>query len=111
MRLSLLVLAAALASPAAAQPPAYSAYASDARAAQLTCRVSGDPVDFPDDLWVTNRGPWAVPAGTRVSWWVSGRAGEHVLKKPLEVGRGVRVPRALPGGSPPGGPCQARVSG
>jgi len=98
--------AAAAVVAAAAQAESRADWGGSAR---LSCRVSGDPVDFPDDLWVVNQGPSALPSGSRVAWTVLGRQGEHTLRKALRPGKGVRIPRAIPGGISPMQPCAASV--
>ena len=116
MRLTLLIAcAAAVSAGTAAAHQLDMRYQTSAQGygqqARLSCRVSGDPIDYPDDLWVVNKGPAALPAGTRVGWSVMRRSGEHTLKAALPVGRGVRISRALPGGTTPASPCRAAVTG
>jgi hypothetical protein len=80
-------------------------------AERLGCRVSGDPIDFPDDLWVVNRSGRALPRGTRIGWSALGRSGTHTLRSVLRPGGGVRIARALPGGASPTLPCRAWIAG
>ncbi len=86
--------------------------------AVLECVVQGTPVDFPDDIAITNESNnVTVSTGTTIQWKLQGPipnvppafAGEHVLTGDLAPGEGVFVLGVLPGGQEAGTECEAVV--
>jgi hypothetical protein len=76
-----------------------------------TCEVAGTPSEFPDDIWITNRGLVTLGAGTKVRWGVDGYAykGTHTLVADLKPGQGVHLNNVLGNGVEAGRPCTAQA--
>lgn len=74
-------------------------------ARHLSCKVWGTPVEFPDQVLLTNDGNIAIPAGTKVHWQTRdhARSGNFTLPKTLAVGKSAYAPE--PGGYARGAPC------
>jgi hypothetical protein len=107
--LSALALTAAAAS-AGSQPDA-SRVNKLMLAKTVGCSVAGTPTEFPDDIWIMNKGLVAIAAGTSVHWSVpaAGKAGNYVLPASLAPGKGVKVDGVLAGGVEAGKPCKASI--
>jgi len=76
------------------------------------CIVAGTPVEFPNDVWIVNKGLGKLVAGTKVSWAVSGYSafkGTHTLVADLTPGQGVHLSNVLPGGVEAGHACSAKA--
>lgn len=80
-------------------------------AKSVGCSVAGTPVEFPDDIWIMNKGLVAISAGTSVHWAVPavGKSGNHVLAAALAPGQGVKVSGVLGSGVEAGKPCKASI--
>ena len=75
----------------------------------LDCRAHGTPIDFPDDIIVTNEGPGFVRAGTKIRWQMDGGSqGIHVLPA-LAPSESTYIFKANPGGIPTGRKCKADI--
>lgn len=73
----------------------------------LDCEVAGTPVEFPDDIRISNPYSFAIAAGTVASYLAPfGNTGTVVLPA-LEPGHGVYVSNAVPGGITAGSACSA----
>jgi hypothetical protein len=74
------------------------------------CQVSGTPSEFPDDIWIMNKGLGALTAGTKVQWKVpfAGKQGNYTLASTLNPGQGVKLSGVLAGGVEAGKPCAAK---
>jgi hypothetical protein len=75
------------------------------------CLVAGSPSEFPDDIWIENKGNTVLKAGTKVKWSVpfSGDKGTHTLVADLGAGKGVQLSGVLPGGVEAGHDCKAKL--
>ncbi|MBI2212322.1 MAG: hypothetical protein HYU52_01635 [Acidobacteria bacterium] len=94
-------------SPAVAQRvPAAQAIAEMRK---VECVVQGNPVEFPDDLYIKNAGNAVIAKGWIVDWSIpnTSRKGKYTLAADLAVGAGVLASGQLPGGHPAGqiAPC------
>jgi hypothetical protein len=80
---------------------------------KLNCFVAGTPVEFPDDLVISNAGLIAVPAGTKIQWSVAvaGEYGFAVLAKTLTPGKSVKLNSVLEGGVELGSACAITAIG
>lgn len=87
-------------------------------AADLGCVVQGTPVEFPDDITITNESNNVTAStGTTIQWKVQGPvanappafAGEHVITGDLAPGEGLLIAGVLPGGQEAGTECEAEV--
>ena len=80
-------------------------------AKKVGCSVAGTPSEFPDDIWIMNKGLVAISAGTNVHWSVptAGKAGSYVLPAALAPGKGVKVSGVLGSGVEAGKPCKASI--
>lgn len=78
---------------------------------QVTCQVSGTPVEFPNDLVFTNVGKVSIPRWKAISWETSTPHHRNRFRLPhdLAPGASVRADNVLPGGMEAGRPCKARV--
>jgi hypothetical protein len=74
---------------------------------KLTCLVGGTPTEFPDDLFIANKGLVEVPAGTRVGWEIASldRHGVATLQSALKPGKSIGIRGVLKGGAEVGTPC------
>lgn len=71
------------------------------------CVAQGTPVEFPNDIRISNPYDFTTPAGIEVAYAAPyGNAGVVVLPA-LKPGHGVFVSNAVPGGIPAGAPCSA----
>jgi hypothetical protein len=75
------------------------------------CLVAGSPSEFPDDIWIENKGNTVLKAGTKVKWDVpfSSDKGTHTLVADLGAGKGVQLSGVLPGGVEAGHDCKAKL--
>jgi hypothetical protein len=75
------------------------------------CTVSGTPSEFPDDIWIMNKGLGTIAAGTKVKWSVpaAGKQGVYTLGSSIAPGHGVAVSGVLSGGVEAGKPCSAKA--
>lgn len=74
------------------------------------CDVAGTPSEFPDDIWLTNKGVGKLVAGTKIKWSVQGYSnfkGTHTLVADLAPGKGVHLSGVLGGGVEAGHACTA----
>jgi hypothetical protein len=78
---------------------------------KASCLVAGTPSEFPDDIWIENKGNTVLEAGTQVKWSVpfSGDSGVYTLVADLKAGKGVHVQGVLPGGVEAGHDCKAKL--
>lgn len=78
----------------------------------VACQVAGTPVEFPDDIWIINKGLGTIAAGTKVTWSVpaAAKTGTYVLASALAPGKGVMVNGVLAGGVEAGKPCSAKAA-
>ncbi len=67
--------------------------------------------EFPDDIWVINKGVGALKAGQKVSWNVPNTyaKGVYTLVADLAAGQSVFVANAIPGGVEAGNGCKAKA--
>jgi hypothetical protein len=74
------------------------------------CQVAGTPSEFPDDIWIMNKGLGTLTAGTKVHWKVpfAGKQGNYTLGAALAPGAGVKLSGVLSGGVEAGKPCAAK---
>ena len=86
--------------------------------AVLECVVRGTPVDFPDDIAITNESNnVTVSTGTTIEWKLQDPIPndppafecEHILTADLAPSEGVFVLGVLPGGQEAGTECEAVV--
>lgn len=76
------------------------------------CTVAGTPSEFPNDIWIMNKGLVKLIAGTKVNWGIDGYSaykGTHTLVADLSPGQGVHLNNVLPGGVEAGRPCSAKA--
>ncbi len=77
------------------------------------CDVAGSPSEFPNDIWVTNKGAGKLVAGTKVQWSIPGYGntykGTHTLVAALNPGQGVHLLNVLPNGVEAGHDCKAKA--
>jgi hypothetical protein len=78
-----------------------------------TCDVAGSPSEFPNDIWVTNKGAGKLDAGTKVQWSIPGYGntykGTYTLVAALNPGQGVHLLNILPNGVEAGHDCKAKA--
>jgi hypothetical protein len=75
-----------------------------------SCVVQGTPVEFPDDIRLTNTSPYALQAGKWIYWHLHNQAyGWHQLSAPLAPNASVFLGNAFTGGWPAGATCTAQV--
>jgi len=78
-----------------------------------SCDVAGSPSEFPNDIWVTNKGAGKLDAGTKVQWAIPGYGntykGSYTLVAALSPGQGVHLLNVLPGGVEAGHDCNAKA--
>ena len=78
---------------------------------ELSCVVQGTPVEFPNDISITNDGSASVPAGTTIEWSHPFASGTHVLTEDLDPGESFFVLEALaPEADEAGSECSANVA-
>lgn len=75
------------------------------------CIVQGTPVEFPDDILITNKGTTTVAKGKAFHWTLpnTNRQGDWVLTEDLLPGKSVFASGVLPGGHPAGAKCTAAL--
>ncbi|MBK8084854.1 MAG: hypothetical protein IPK28_14095 [Devosia sp.] len=76
------------------------------------CEVAGTPSEFPDDIWLVNKGAGKLVAGTQIKWNVNGYSnlkGTHTLVAALNPGQGVKLNGVLGSGVEAGHPCSAKA--
>jgi hypothetical protein len=77
------------------------------------CQVAGTPSEFPNDIWVLNKGASKLNAGTKVQWSIPGYGsaykGTHTLVAALNPGQGVHLSNVLPNGVEAGHACTAKA--
>ena len=80
---------------------------------QADCSVAGTPVEFPDDIVITNAGHEDIPAGTKIAWRTTSPtiAGTVLVSKTLRVGRSASLSGVLSGGVPADTPCNVTAIG
>jgi hypothetical protein len=80
---------------------------------KLSCLVGGTPTEFPDDLFIANKGLVAVPAGTNVRWHIAslGLEGVATLQQTLKPGKSIGLRGVLKGGVEVGTPCAITAIG
>ena len=72
---------------------------------KIDCVVSGTPVEFPNDIRISNPYNFAIDTGTVVAYNAPfGNTGTVVLPA-LAPGAGFHVSNAVPGGITAGAPC------
>jgi hypothetical protein len=75
--------------------------------------VAGTPSEFPNDIWVLNKGASKLNAGTKVQWSIPGYGsaykGTHTLVAALNPGQGVHLSNVLPNGVEAGHACTAKA--
>ena len=78
-----------------------------------SCDVAGSPSEFPNDIWVTNKGAGKLDAGTKVQWSIPGYGstykGTYTLVAALNPGQGVHLLNVLPNGVEAGHDCKAKA--
>ena len=78
-----------------------------------SCDVAGSPSEFPNDIWVLNKGAGKLEAGTKVQWSIPGYGnsykGTHTLVAALNPGQGVHLLNVLPNGVEAGHDCKAKA--
>ncbi|MGK2858610.1 MAG: hypothetical protein ACSLFQ_15520 [Thermoanaerobaculia bacterium] len=77
----------------------------------LDCTVQGTPTEFPDDVYIFNKGTVAVAKGKVLHWSIPNttRAGDYTLTEELAAGKGVFVSGAVGGGMSAGVKCGVTV--
>ena len=75
------------------------------QAIRIGCVVQGTPVEFPDDIVLTNSGAIAIPAGYKIKWELPGKTGLYTFVAELAPTKRVFVENAFPGGLQAGVPC------
>lgn len=90
-------------------PTDISRLSSQAFQPKLDCHAHGTPIDFPDDILVTNEGPGTVRAGTRIRWRMeSGNDGTYALPA-LAPKESTYIFAVNPGGISTGSRCTAGI--
>lgn len=69
------------------------------------CVVAGTPVEFPNDIHISNANGFAT-AGVKVAYLAPGGHSGMVTLPPLSPGEGVYVANAVPGGMVAGAACE-----
>jgi len=82
-----------------------------AQLVQFDCVVQGSPVEFPDDVLITNKLTNTVAKGKTIHWSIPNttRQGDYVLTADLLGGKSVFVTGAIPGGMSAGVKCDAKL--
>lgn len=77
----------------------------------IGCVAQGTPVEFPNDIVLSNKGNVTLAAGTRIQWIMTApnRSGVYKLTAPLAPGKAVFVANVLGSGVGAGHPCSAKV--
>lgn len=73
----------------------------------LKCVAQGSPVEFPDDIYLTNTGTTAIAKGTAIHWEFpnTGRKGDYTFTEDLGAGSSKMVSGVVGGGITAGLPC------
>ena len=68
--------------------------------------------EFPNDIWVTNKGAAILKAGAKVQWNVpfANASGVYTLVADLGVGKSVFLSNVIPGSVEAGHDCKASVT-
>ena len=68
--------------------------------------------EFPNDIWVTNKGAGVIKAGAKVNWNVpnANTKGTYVLIADLAPGKSVFLSNVIPGSTEAGYACKATVT-
>ena len=78
-----------------------------------SCDVAGSPSEFPNDIWLTNKGAGVLNAGTKVQWSIPGYGntykGTYTRVAALNPGKGVHLLNVLPNGVEAGHDCKAKA--
>jgi hypothetical protein len=75
---------------------------------QFDCVVAGTPVEFPNDIFISNPYNFTVAAGTQASYNAPFGNTGTVLLPALAPGAGFWVSNAVPGGVTAGAACSAK---
>jgi len=80
---------------------------------KLNCLVGGTPTEFPDDLFIANKGLVEVPAGAHVGWEIASLDlhGVATLQSALKPGKSIGLRGVLKGGVEVGTPCAITAIG
>ena len=75
------------------------------------CDVAGTPNEFPDDIYIDNKGAGTMVKGTKVHWSVpfANKSGTYTLAADLKPGKSVFLSGVLGGGVEAGKSCSAKV--
>lgn len=76
----------------------------------VACQLASG--EFPDDIFVINKGVLVLKAGTKVNWSIPSAPyakGVHTLVADLAGGKSVFVSNAIPGGIEAGNACKAKL--
>jgi len=75
------------------------------------CLVAGSPSEFPDDIYIQNKGAGTLKAGTIVKWSVpfANAKGSYKLTADLGDGKNVFLSGVIPGGVEAGHDCKASI--
>ncbi len=84
--------------------------AQEIRSLEITCVVAGTPLDMPNDLWLSNPGKYALPAGLKIRFSVkaTGQTGIFLLPEPIPAGGQLKIADILTA-TPAGAPCTVRT--
>lgn len=74
---------------------------------KLGCVVNGSPSEFPNDVFVTNRGNTPITSGKQVRIKTNWGLNKVVPLPALAVGKSAFISNVLDGGMPAGTPCTA----
>lgn len=77
------------------------------QAKTVECIVQGQPVEFPNDIWVKNVSSAKFVAGKKISYQVPGHIGSHTLVADLNPGQSIFLANVLPFSVEAGKPCYA----
>lgn len=77
----------------------------------VSCGFYGTPVEFPNDVRITNDSKRTLKKGTRIAWGATAGnpKGTHALSADLAPGKSTQLSNVVPGGIEAGRPCKARV--
>lgn len=77
----------------------------------IGCEVAGQPVEFPNDLWLTNKTQVTIAMGARLVWEVPSMnyKGGYRLRADLNPGQSIFLADILPGGVEAGRPCRVSI--
>ncbi|MFN3197647.1 MAG: hypothetical protein ACE366_04400 [Bradymonadia bacterium] len=114
MKRTLITLTVALftlTSVASARRPVHHKNAAKIKLNVASCGFYGTPVEFPNDVQITNKGRNTLKKGTRIQWRNGNGAhkGVYKLTSDLAAGATVSAHNVVPGGIPAGASCTAKV--